>query len=105
MTLAPGCSRSYGMPGTAASGAARAWPGTAECAAEVGADGDDAMSCEQAGRDLDAYLDGELDAGLAMTVRDHVGTCAACRRHVGEREALSRLVGTAPYYSAPERLR
>jgi len=63
------------------------------------------MSCEQAERDLDAYLDGELDAGVAMTVRNHLGTCAACRRHVVEREALSRLVETAPYYSAPERLR
>jgi len=63
------------------------------------------MSCEQAERDLDAYLDGELEAGLATTVRDHLGTCAACRRHVAGREALSRLVGTAPYHSAPERLR
>src|SRR5580765_5072789 len=63
------------------------------------------MSCEQVRRDLDAYLDGELDPAYAMAVRDHLGTCAACRRQVAEREALSRLVRTAPWYSAPERLR
>jgi anti-sigma factor RsiW len=63
------------------------------------------MSCEQAERDLDAYLDGELDAEFAMAVRDHLGTCAACRRQIAEREALSRLVRAAPYYSAPEPLR
>jgi mycothiol system anti-sigma-R factor len=63
------------------------------------------MSCEQAERDLDAYLDNELDAESATAVRRHLGTCAACRRQIAEGEALSRLVRTAPYYSAPERLR
>jgi anti-sigma factor RsiW len=63
------------------------------------------MSCEYVERDLDAYLDRELDTESAMAVRDHLSRCAVCRRQVAEREALSRLVRTAPYYSAPDRLR
>ena len=38
-------------------------------------------------------------------LRDHVRTCAACRRQLAEREALAKLVRGAPYYSAPDRLR
>jgi mycothiol system anti-sigma-R factor len=63
------------------------------------------MICEQVERDLDAYLDRELTAESATAVRDHLGRCAACRRQAAERETLSRLVRTAPYYSAPDRLR
>jgi anti-sigma factor RsiW len=63
------------------------------------------MSCELAERDLDAYLDRELDAETSAAVREHVRMCAACRRQLAEREALSRLVRGAPYYSAPDRLR
>jgi len=63
------------------------------------------MSCELVERDLDAYLDRELDAESSTAVREHVTTCAACRRQLAEREALARLVRGAPYYSAPERLR
>jgi anti-sigma factor RsiW len=63
------------------------------------------MICEQMERDLDAYLDRELDAGSATAVRDHLGRCAACRRQAAERETLARLVRTAPYYAAPDRLR
>ena len=63
------------------------------------------MSCEHVERDLDTYLDNELDAATAMDVRGHLNECAACRRRVAEREALSRLVRAVPYYSAPDRLR
>ena len=63
------------------------------------------MSCELVERDLDAYLDRELDAAGSTSVRDHVGTCAACRRQLAQRETLARLVRSAPYYSAPDRLR
>jgi anti-sigma factor RsiW len=63
------------------------------------------MSCEYVERDLDAYLDRELDAQAATAARDHLTECAACRRRVAERETLSRLVRAAPYYSAPDRLR
>jgi len=63
------------------------------------------MSCEHVERDLDAYLDHELDATTAMDVRGHLNQCAACRRRVAEREALGRLVRAATYYSCPDRLR
>ena len=63
------------------------------------------MSCELVERDLDAYLDRELDAAASTAVREHVRTCAACRRQFAQRETLSRLVRAAPYYSAPDRLR
>ena len=63
------------------------------------------MSCELVERDLDAYLDRELDAESSAAVREHVRMCAACRRQLAEREALTRLVRSAPYYSAPDRLR
>jgi len=63
------------------------------------------MSCEHAERDLDTYLDNELDAATAMDIHGHLNECAACRRRVAEREALGRLVRAAPYYSAPDRLR
>ncbi len=63
------------------------------------------MSCEHVERDLDTYLDNELDAATTMDVRGHLNECAACRRRVNEREALGRLVRAVPYYSAPDRLR
>ena len=63
------------------------------------------MSCELVERDLDAYLDRELDAEASAAVREHVRTCPACRRELAQRETLSRLVRGAPYYSAPDRLR
>jgi anti-sigma factor RsiW len=63
------------------------------------------MSCEHVRRDLDAYLDRELDVESAKDVGDHIGGCVACRRLVMEREALGGLVRAAPYHTAPERLR
>ena len=63
------------------------------------------MSCELVGRDLDAYLDRELDAASSVALREHVMACAACRRQLAQREALTKLVRGAPYYSAPDRLR
>ena len=63
------------------------------------------MSCELVERDLDAYLDRELDSEASAALRDHVRTCAACRRQLAQRETLARLVRGAPYYSAPDRLR
>lgn len=63
------------------------------------------MSCEHVERDLDAYLDRELDAATSSALRAHVGECSACRRRVAEREALGRMVRAAPYFTAPDRLR
>ena len=63
------------------------------------------MSCELVERDLDAYLDRELDMESSSAVRNHVSICAACRGQLAGREALAKLVRGAPYYSAPDRLR
>ena len=63
------------------------------------------MSCELVERNLDAYLDRELDAESSTAVRDHFSICAACRGQLAGREGLARLVRGAPYYSAPQRLR
>lgn len=63
------------------------------------------MSCEHVQRDLDAYLDRELDVESAKDVRDHIGGCVACRRLVKEREAFGGLVRAARYHTAPQRLR
>lgn len=63
------------------------------------------MSCEAIDRDLDAYVDRELPADAVTTVRQHLASCGACRARVAERHGLSRLVRSAPYYSAPDRLR
>ena len=54
------------------------------------------MSCEHMERDLDAYVDRELDVESVKAIRDHINECAACRRQVAEREALTRIVRVAP---------
>jgi anti-sigma factor (TIGR02949 family) len=63
------------------------------------------VSCEQLERNLDAYIDRELDLEAATAIRDHVDGCASCRQRVAERQALSRLVQSVPYAQAPDRLR
>jgi len=63
------------------------------------------MTCEDVRRDLDSYLDRELEAEAARAVYDHLSICAVCRRQVAEREALGRLIQAMPQYSAPDRLR
>lgn len=63
------------------------------------------MSCELVERDLDAYLDRELDVESSVAVREHAATCTACRRQLAQRDAFARLVRGAPHYSAPDRLR
>ncbi len=63
------------------------------------------MTCEQAARDLDAYVDGELEAESAAAIGNHLSGCATCHRRLVERQALGQLVRIAPYRSAPDRLR
>ena len=63
------------------------------------------MSCEQLERNLDAYVDQEMNIEAAAAARDHVDGCVSCRRRVAERQALSRLVRSIPYAPAPDRLR
>ena len=63
------------------------------------------MTCEIVEPDLDAYIDRELDTGAAHDVSDHLTECALCHNRVAERQALTRLVQSVPYHSAPARLR
>lgn len=63
------------------------------------------MTCKDVERQLDPYVDGELEEEEAAAVRDHLATCAGCRDRVAGRETLSRIVRSAPYYSAPDALR
>jgi anti-sigma factor RsiW len=63
------------------------------------------MMCAGVYRDLDAYVDRELDADAAAAVRQHLAGCPACRERVAEREALGRLVRSTAYYPAPDRVR
>ena len=63
------------------------------------------MICADVERDLDAYIDRELDAGAAAAVRQHLEGCTTCRARVAEREALGRLVRSTAYHPAPDRLR
>jgi anti-sigma factor (TIGR02949 family) len=63
------------------------------------------VSCELLERNLDAYVDRELDLEAATAIRQHVDGCVSCRRRVAERQALSRLVRSMPPAPAPDRLR
>jgi anti-sigma factor RsiW len=63
------------------------------------------VTCETVERDVDAYLDRELDVAADADIRDHLTGCALCRSRVAERQALSRLVRALPYHSAPDRVR
>src|SRR5437868_8743000 len=63
------------------------------------------MTCHDAGRRLDAYLDDELDPIERASVGDHIEGCPACRQRLARLESLGRLVRGLPYHAAPDRLR
>jgi anti-sigma factor RsiW len=54
---------------------------------------------------LDAYVDHELTPDDWSAAGDHLETCRRCGQRLAERESLGRLVRSAPYYVAPDRLR
>lgn len=63
------------------------------------------MTCFDAARLLDAYMDDELDASERSRFRTHADACARCGRAVDRRVALQGTVRGLPYYAAPDRLR
>jgi len=63
------------------------------------------VNCEVVVEQLDAYIDRELDADAALSVRTHVIECDACRKRVTSRRVLGQLVRAAPYYVAPASLK
>ena len=63
------------------------------------------MTCVDARRLIDAYLDDELPAAEASSVRTHVQGCRTCERAAEARLVLRSAVQQGPYYAAPDRLR
>lgn len=63
------------------------------------------MTCFDAVRLVDAYVDEELDAIERSRFRTHVDACPQCGRAVARRVALQGAVRGLPYYPAPDRLR
>jgi anti-sigma factor RsiW len=63
------------------------------------------VDCREVEGLLGAYLDGELEPAVSMSVRDHADACADCRQRLANLESLGRMVRRAPYYQAPVGLR
>jgi anti-sigma factor RsiW len=62
------------------------------------------VTCHDAIRALDAYIDDELPEHRSASVRDHVRSCVYCFQRAQDREALRQSLRRAPYYAAPMRL-
>ncbi|MBW2276696.1 MAG: zf-HC2 domain-containing protein [Deltaproteobacteria bacterium] len=64
------------------------------------------MSCEEISKYLDAYVDGELEAGLMLEVESHIDDCETCAaRERLKREFKSQIAALGRRVEAPERLR
>ena len=63
------------------------------------------MNCAEASAGLGAWSDGELAAGAAMALREHVAGCTACRAELEALAALRRDIrAEAPRHAAPASL-
>ena len=63
------------------------------------------MNCAEASAGLGAWSDGELAAGEATALREHVAGCAACRAELEALAALRRDIrAEAPRHAAPASL-
>jgi anti-sigma factor RsiW len=64
------------------------------------------MTCDEAEILLHALIDGELDAGHAREVEDHIAGCAACAAQLDAYREMSKAVAAADLrYAAPLQLR
>lgn len=54
------------------------------------------MRCYEARPYLSAYVDGEVDAGLAERIYEHLAACADCRKTVARYRAIDALIGQLP---------
>ena len=54
------------------------------------------VDCRDLEHLLDAYLDRELAPAESASVRNHVGSCVACRERLADRESLGRQIRRAP---------
>src|SRR6195256_3833849 len=72
----------------------------------AGATGATAMTCDEAEILLHALIDGELDAGHAREVEDHIAGCPRCAAQLHAYREMSRAVaGTDFHYAASPQLR
>jgi anti-sigma factor RsiW len=64
------------------------------------------MTCDEAETLLDALIDGELDAGHAREVEDHITDCPNCAAQLkAYREMSQAIAGAGMRYTAPAHLR
>src|SRR5260221_10050011 len=64
------------------------------------------MSCDEADRFLDAYLDGELEAAKRAELEEHLAGCAVCQEKLRRLSQFrSFLTANAPHYPAPPGLK
>jgi anti-sigma factor RsiW len=71
-----------------------------------GATGAIEMTCDEAEILLHALIDGELDAGHAREVENHIATCPACAAQLATYRQMSQQIAKADLrYSAPPALR
>ena len=64
------------------------------------------MTCDEAEILLHALIDGELDAGHAREVEDHIASCAACAAQLAAYREMRKAVASAGlHYTAPVALR
>jgi anti-sigma factor RsiW len=64
------------------------------------------MNCAETKKYLDAFVDGELEAGLILEVESHVDACASCAALVGlKRRIKAELYAVGQRITAPEGLR
>jgi hypothetical protein len=57
--------------------------------------------CERVQALLPHYADGEVGAGEARLIREHIAACARCRREAAEWAALNRILGEGLRASEP----
>jgi anti-sigma factor RsiW len=64
------------------------------------------MTCDEAIKLMDGYLDGELDPITSQTIEQHLRECGRCDQAYKTHGLLIRTTGNAtPYYKAPAGLR
>ena len=63
------------------------------------------VSCEQATRWTDAWIDGELDPSAVLLVEDYLVSCACCRAEADMIRKLKRGLGALREDCAPTALR
>src|SRR5258708_29101126 len=64
------------------------------------------MTCDEAIKLVDGYLDGELDPITNQTIEQHLRECQKCDEAYKTHSALIRSIGNAtPYFKAPAALR